>query len=165
MARKKARKSAPRRRSSTKRAAPRRRRSSGPRGGLSFANVMKVATPIVLGGAGFLAAGYVANKVLTKQSPKARAGILAAGGAVLAVMAPSLAPVAVGMGIQGTVQLATTLFPDLTAPAQINGPNADDIRLLEALAVNGIDGMINGDVDGMINGVGEDSQPLDRARI
>ena len=167
MAKKKARK-APKRRRTTASKPARRRSSSRSRKGLSVKNVMGALVPIALGAAGYIGAGYIANKVLANQSPKMRAGILTGGGAVLGLAMPSLAPLALGMGVQGAVQLAGQFFPTLTAPAAINGPSDEDVRLLAELAtMNGAGQYING-ADQFINGPGYgggDDGILDRANV
>lgn len=144
--RRKASKPAPRRRSSGG-------RSFGPRG------LMSILTPIALGAAGYIVADMAANELLASKSPNTRAAAKLGAGAALALLMPSLAPAAVGMGVNGAVDLGRNLLK-LGAPGSIQGLSAAERERIRRIAgrgtamVNGMDaGMVNGADRGMVNGL------------
>lgn len=122
---------------------------------------MSALQPILMIGAGYIAAEMIASKLMPNTTGVKRGAILGLGGAALAVFMPSVAPVALGIGANGVVGIGRDVLKLNTGVAGLAGMDDADMRVLEAMAgitdvsqmVNGdADGMVNGDADGMVNG-------------
>lgn len=105
--------------------------------------------PILMAAGGYVAAEMLLPKVLGSQSPKTRA--LAAGGLglVLPMFMPQLAPVALGVGIQGAVTLGRDLLALPQPGGRIGALSPADRKALRRFADSG---MVNGDDSRYING-------------
>lgn len=146
-----------RRKASKSKPAPRRRSGARRSGMGKFAPVLMA---VAAGAAGYVGASYLMRQpFMQKLSATNRGLALGIGGAALAVFMPAAAPLALGVAMNGAVQLASSA---LKLGAAVNGlPPADRAALVRYAGprMNGTRqdaDMVNGRSDAsMVNGTNE----------